>query len=213
MYKSCRYHEYKFLVIRLRCPENKYWRRLCIGLLVFIPVVLFIILVIYLALRPHKPQFSVQDAIIYKWNVTDDDARALTSSLQFTVISHNPNDKIGVYYDRISAYATYQTQQITQTIWLTPFYQDHHDTTTIPAVFNGTVSPLAPLVADNWRAELQQTGVLHVNLRIGGRIRWKVGTWTSGHYHLNVNCFAIMGFTSNGNRGPLEERTSCDVSV
>ncbi|XP_057853820.1 NDR1/HIN1-like protein 1 [Cryptomeria japonica] len=212
MHKSCGKHHGKFLSIRVRCPENKYWRWLLKGLLVFIAVVLFVFLVIYLALRPHKPRFFVQDAVIRKWNVTGDGT--LTSVLQFTIISRNPNGRIGVYYDRISAYASYMTQQITPDTPLTPFYQGYNDANIIAPVLYGSSVPLAPVVAEHLRAE-QQSGVLSVNLKIGGKIRWKVGTWTSRYYHLNVDCFAIMGFTSccNGDQLPLEEGTRCDVSV
>ncbi|XP_057840863.2 NDR1/HIN1-like protein 12 [Cryptomeria japonica] len=193
-------------------PREKFWRGLCGCLLFLIIIVLFVILIIYLALRPHKPRFYVQDAVIRQWNLTGDDT--LTSSLQFTIISRNPNDRIGVYYDRISGYANYLGQQISPYSPLMPFYQGHNDINVISPVLYGASVPLAPFVADHLRSE-QQNGILTVNLRIGGKVRWKVGTWTSGHYRLNVNCYAILGFTSccNGGQAPLQAGTRCDVDV
>ena len=154
----------------------------------------------------------MQDAVIGQWNITGDDT--LTSSLRFTIISRNPNDRIGVYYDRISAYANYLGQQITLYSPLIPFYQGHNDINVISPVLYGISVPLAPFVADYLRSE-QQNGILTVNLRIGGKIRWKVGAWTSGHYRLNVNCYAILEFRSccNGSPLPLRAGTRCEVDV
>ncbi|GLJ14801.1 hypothetical protein SUGI_0240300 [Cryptomeria japonica] len=212
MYNNCHYHHPRFLGIPLRFPEDKFRHRLCQGLSIFIVVVGFIILVIYLALHPQKPGFSLQDAIITQWTVTDD--RMLTSSLQFTIISQNSNDKIGVHYDQISAYATYMAKQITSPSPLTPFYLGHNDATIIYPCFNESVSQLGPVVVDYLRDEWDR-GILSVNLRIEGKIQWKVGPWTSGHYHLNVNCVTIVAFTncSNDARLPLEEVKRCHVSV
>ncbi|XP_057855489.1 NDR1/HIN1-like protein 12 [Cryptomeria japonica] len=193
-------------------PWKRFLSRLCGCLVMFIIIALFIVLVVYLTLRPQKPRFYVQDAVIQQWNVTRDDT--LTSSLRFTIISRNPNDRIGVYYDRISGYANYLDQQITAYSPITPFYQGHNDINVISPVLYGSSVPLAPFVADHLRAE-QQNGILTVNMRIGAKIRWKVGTWTSGQYLLNVNCFAVLGFSSccNGSPLPLQAGTRCEVDV
>lgn len=190
-------------------PDGKRFRG-CVGcLFVLLVIVLLVILVVYLALHPHKPRFFVQDATIRQLNLTNG---FLTSSLQFSIVSHNPNDKIGVCYDSLNALAYYDSQQITPPCMLSPFYQGHKDTDILSPILNGNSVSLAPFVADHLNYE-KQNGLLSLTLKMYGRIRWKVGTWTSGHYHMNINCFAIMGMTNNGGNVPLQPGTKCDVEV
>lgn len=77
-----------------------------------------------------------------------------------------------------------------------------NDVNIISPVLYGSSVPLAPFVASHLRAK-KQNGILIVNLRIRAKIRWKVGTWTSGHYLHNLNYFAIIGFSSCCNGSPL----------
>lgn len=42
-------------------------------------------------------------------------------------------------------------------------------------------------------------GTVMVNVRVDGRIRWKVGTFISGRYHLYVNCPAYINFGGRNN--------------
>jgi len=192
-------------------PGGRGFRR-CLGsLFVLVLIVLLVILIVYLTLHPHKPRFYVQDATVRQLNLTDG---LLTSSFQFSVVSRNPNDKIGIYYDSLSAYATYLAQQITPVCSLTPFYQGDNDVDVLSPVLTGSSVALAPFVADHLNYE-RQNGLLSMNLKMYGRIRWKVGSWTSGRYHLNVNCYTILGMTNSaiGGQVSLQPGTRCDVEV
>nr|ABK22753.1 unknown [Picea sitchensis] len=192
------------------CEEWRF-RRFLQVLLAFLLIVLFVILVIFLALHPHKPRFYLQNATVRELNVSDG---LLTSSLQFTVLSHNPNDRIGVLYDSLSIYASYLGQQITDEYRLPHFYQDDNDFNVLNPVLCGNSVPLAAVVCEHLNSE-RQNGLLSLSLRMDGRIRWKVGTWTSGHYHLNVNCWTISGMGNNdfGGQVPIQQDTRCHVEV
>lgn len=181
-------------------------------LLAFLLIALFVILVIFLVLHPHKPRFYLHDATVRQLNVSNG---FLTSNLQFTVVSHNPNDRIGVIYDSLSSYASYLGQQITDQCSLPPFYQDHSDIEVwTPILLYGNSVPLAPPVCERLNYEMQN-GLLSLNLRLEGTIRWKVGSWTSGNYHLNVNCWAISGISINGigSQVSLQPGNKCHVEV
>lgn len=181
------------------------------ALLALLFIVLFVILVIFLALHPHKPRFYLENATISQLNVSNG---FLTSSLQFTVVSHNPNDRIGVIYDSLSTYASYLDQQITDEFPLTPFYQDPKDITVFAPILSGNSFPLAPVVCEQLNYE-RLKGSLSLSLRMNGRVRWKVGSWRSGHYHLYVNCEDIVWLSNNGIGGqvPLQPITTCHVEV
>ncbi|CAI9105733.1 OLC1v1004732C1 [Oldenlandia corymbosa var. corymbosa] len=183
--KDCGHHEHE---------RKKLFRRLIIAAAALIVAVLFIILLVYLILRPAKPQFILQDATIYSFNVSQPPSPPpafLTSTFQITLSSRNPNDKIGVYYDRVDVYAAYRGQQITLPTLLPPTYQGHKDVAVWSPFLFGENVPIAPFYSDALTQD-QFAGTVMINIRVNGRIRWKVGTFISGRYRLFVNCPAYI---------------------
>nr|WIW57624.1 late embryogenesis abundant protein LEA54 [Pinus tabuliformis] len=191
--------------------EEMPFRRFLQSLLMLLFIVPFVILIIFLALHPHKPGFYLQNATVSVLNVSD---ILLTSSLQFTVVSRNPNDRIGVIYDSLSTYALYLDQQITAKFSLPPFYQYPKDISVLAPILYGNSVPLAPLVFELLNYESLK-GSLRLSLRMNGRVRWKVGSWRSGHYHLYVNFKAIVRLSNKviGGQVPLQPITTCHVEV
>ncbi|URD84306.1 hypothetical protein MUK42_08460 [Musa troglodytarum] len=104
------------------------FRRLFAAFLLLVIVALLAVLIVWLVLRPTKPKFYLQDASVVQFNLTSG-VGLLTSVFQITLSSRNPNDRIGVYYDRIDAYVLYKGQQITAATALPPGYQGHNDVT------------------------------------------------------------------------------------
>lgn len=191
-------------------------RRLFAALLAFVVLVLFVILLIWLILRPSKPHFVLQDATVYAFNVSA--PNFLTSNFQITLSSRNPNARIGIYYDKLDLYATYRNQQITLPTQLPTSYQGHKDVTVWSPFLYGTSVPVAPYLAAGL-GEDQMAGTVLVNIRVYGRVRWKVGTFISGRYHLDVNCPAFITFGNKNNGfavGPAVKYQlvqSCNVDV
>lgn len=80
--------------------------------------------------------------------------------------------------------------------------------------------PVSPFVMDSLRQDQNAGGVL-VNVKVNGRVKWKVGTWISGRYHIYVNCPAYIRFAGDGDRetgvvGPaikFQILQSCSVDV
>ncbi|URD84309.1 hypothetical protein MUK42_08460 [Musa troglodytarum] len=194
------------------------FRRLFAAFLLLVIVALLAVLIVWLVLRPTKPKFYLQDASVVQFNLTSG-VGLLTSVFQITLSSRNPNDRIGVYYDRIDAYVLYKGQQITAATALPPGYQGHNDVTVWSPYLYGVAVPLAPYLADALSQD-ENAGYILLYVRVGGRLRWKVGTWISGHYHLQVNCpvfLTIDGRNPHGD-GPVpyfhfRQMTSCSVDV
>lgn len=207
----------KGCVTRSDCGRHgsswKKWRFVIIllVLLALVLIALVVVLIIFLAVRPHKPRFYLQSATVRELNVSDG---LLTSNLQFSVVSHNPNDRVGVIYDSLSTHALYLGQQITGEWPVPPFYQGDNDMNVFAPTLYGISVPLATAACENLDYE-RRNGLLSLSLKMDGTIRWKVGTWTSGHYHLNVNCWAILGMNNNNNgiQSPLQPGTTCHVEV
>ncbi|XP_043691532.1 NDR1/HIN1-like protein 1 [Telopea speciosissima] len=177
------------------CKRKRLIRRLFSVFLAFLIIVLFIILLIWLILRPTMPQFTLQDVTMYQFNVTS--PNFLTSNIQATVQSRNPNDRIGIYYDRLDIFASYRDQQITLPTLLLPTYEGHKDIDVWSPFISGTTVPIAPYLATSLNQD-EYSGFVLINIKIAGKLRWKVGTWTSGHYRLNVNCPAFVRFGNPG---------------
>ncbi|KAG5233620.1 NDR1/HIN1 protein [Salix suchowensis] len=175
---------------------HKLSKKLFFAFSAFFTTLLSLILIIWLILRPTKPEFSLKETDIYQLSLS------------------NPNQKVGIYYDELQVYAAYKGQQITVDSPLPPFYQGHQDSNLLTASLVGAGLPVAP--SFNYEVGRDQTaGKLVLNLRVNGRIRWKVGTWVSGRYRINVSCLAVMALGSTLPTGPLRstQGTACSTAV
>lgn len=190
--------------------------RICACILALIVLVLFVVLVLYLVLHPHKPKFYLQDATVRAFNLTGPSGSYLTTEIQITVLSHNPNDRISVLYGTLTGYALYYGQPITGYCTQPPLYQGHKGNLLLPFQLSGVNVPIAPLLLNSLNYE-QRMGLVNVNLVINGRVRWKVGLWTSGHYHINIDCNALLGTSGGGTFSngviSLQPGSNCDVDV
>eukprot|EP00262_Sarcandra_glabra_P012379 TRINITY_DN317_c0_g1_i1.p1 TRINITY_DN317_c0_g1~~TRINITY_DN317_c0_g1_i1.p1 ORF type:complete len:245 (-),score=-1.19 TRINITY_DN317_c0_g1_i1:340-975(-) len=180
------------------CAEHKgkrkrFFRFIWGLLLTLLFIILFVIFVIWLVLRPSKPSFSLQQASVYQFNLSS--PNILTTRFQVTIVSRNPNDRVGIYYDRLDVYASYQNQQITPATGLPRTYQGHDDVTVWSPFLYGDSVPISPYVALSLNSDTNG-GVAQIIIRIDGRLRWKVGTWTSGRYHIHVSCSALVSFNN-----------------
>ncbi|XP_009802781.1 NDR1/HIN1-like protein 26 [Nicotiana tabacum] len=177
---------------------------------IFLSILSFIFL-LYLTLHPTKPNFTLREADIYQLNLSGP-RQLLNSSIQLTLVSKNPNKKVGIYYDEFQVYASYKGQQITLYTSLPPFYQGHEDSNFLSASLIGNGLPVDPSFGYEVQRD-QNAGKLVMNLKASGRLRWKVGTWVSGRYRFNVDCVAIMPFGPSLPAGPLSFRQGAQCST
>uniref|UniRef100_A0A0A9DWW7 Late embryogenesis abundant protein LEA-2 subgroup domain-containing protein n=1 Tax=Arundo donax TaxID=35708 RepID=A0A0A9DWW7_ARUDO len=194
-------------------------RRLLCLLFVLALIVAVIALIVYLVLRPTHPRFYLQDATLRQLDLSNGSTSVgvLSTALQVTIASRNPNGRVGIYYDRLDVYASYKYQQVTLAASLPPVYQGHGDVDVWSPVLSGPNVPFAPYLADALAKDVA-AGYLIMQVKIDGRVRWKVGSWTSGHYHIFVTCPAFL-VTGGGNGVPgdhgfrFQTATYCRVEV
>ncbi|KAL2229259.1 NDR1/HIN1-like protein 1 [Sesamum indicum] len=206
--KACDHHE---------SDRRKIARRCCAGLLIFSFIFLVIILLIWSILQPRKPRFTLQDATIFNLNVSA--PNVISTTVQVTVNSRNPNSKIGIYYDRMNVYATYHNQQITYYTVIPPVYQGHKDVNVWSPFIYGNNVPVAPYNGVALGQD-KSNGAISLTIKINGRVRWKVGSFISGRYHLHITCPAYipLGNSKNtgiviGNAVKYQLSQSCSVNV
>ena len=203
--------------------RHEHHLRRCCGclasvLLALVLVVAFVALVVYLALRPSKPSFYLQDLQLRRPIHVGDPS--LSASAQVTLASRNPNDRVGVLYKRLDVFVTYRDQPITAPVSLPPQYQGHRDVTVWSPVLAAEAVPVAAYVADAMKQDVA-AGFVALQVKVDGRIKWKVGSWVSGSYHLFVSCPAMLsaagGFGSGSNFTlsalKFAQPTGCSVEV
>ncbi|KAK9170325.1 hypothetical protein Syun_002465 [Stephania yunnanensis] len=175
--KDCGHHKEK---------RRRFLRLVFATFLFILFIILLTIFIIWLVLRPTKPRFTLQDATVYQFNITGG-PNLISSSLQVTVASRNPNDRISVYYDRLDIFAVYRNQQITLPTSILPTYQGHKDTIIWSPYLVGAAVPVAPFIGEALLQD-QAAGVVMLNVKMDGRVRWKVGAWVSG----SITCTSIV---------------------
>lgn len=213
--KKCEEHKHHFHWLRL------YWL-IIYGLAFLVFLVLLTILVVWLVLRPTKPKFYLQDATVTFFNASDEVPNLISVSIQVVIATRNPNGRVGVYYDRLDVHAAYMSQQITPPTSLPPTYQGHKDLLLWSPFLCGVNVPIAPYLAASL-AQDKSDGLLVLRVKILGRVRWKVGSWTSNRYRLAIDCPALLSFSGDqavsGDGyypSPLirfQRTSSCSVSV
>lgn len=191
-------------------------KKILAGVLVVIVIILLVILIVWAVLKPTKPKFLLQDATVYGFNVT---GPTLTSVFQVTVQAKNSNDKIAIYYDRLISYATYDDQQITLRTAIPPTYQDSNGMNIWSPFLTGQAVPIAPYIGVAINQDRSMGGV-QIVIKLDGRIRFRVGSFTSGTYSIHVTCPAIIPFGDSGagvylgnNAVKYQLVQSCSVSV
>ncbi|XP_068340950.1 NDR1/HIN1-like protein 1 [Pyrus communis] len=196
---------------------KKRFRRCCAGLLIFNFILLVTILIVWAILQPSKPRFVLQDVTVFNFNTSV--PNVFSSSFQVTIAARNPNDKLGIYYDKLDVYATYRSQQITFSTLIPPVYQGHKDVNIWSPFIYGTEVPIAPYNSIALGQDQNAGSVLFL-IKIDGRVRFKVGTFITGRYHLYVRCpaFIPLGSQSTGivvgnNAVKYQLVQRCSVSV
>ncbi|KAI4382226.1 hypothetical protein MLD38_008215 [Melastoma candidum] len=177
-------------------------RHLFSFLLGIVVVVLFAVLLIFLILRPTKPSFILRDAMVYNFNSTASPT-LLTTTIQVTISTRNPNARVGVYYQKLDVYASYRGQQITLPVQLPDSYQGHKEIVEWSPFLYGESVPVSPFLAESL-AEDQNVGTVLLNIKVDGKVKWKVGTWVSGKYLLHANCPALLVFKSQDGGTPYD---------
>lgn len=207
--KECNFHQEE---------QQKKIQRLCGCLCSLLILFLLVFLITWAVLHPQKPHFVLQDATIYSFNVSA--PNIFSTTLQVTISSHNGNRRIGIYYDQFNVYATYHDQQITYNTVIPAVYQGHKDTNLWSPFLYGNNVPIAPFIGPDLRQD-QDSGAVWITVKIYGRVKWRVGTFVSGRYHLHVTCPAYIPFGNSAKNGGVvvgdavkyQLSRSCAVSV
>lgn len=106
--------------------------------------------------------------------------------------------------------------KVTLATLLPATYQGHLDVTVWSPFLYGTLVPVAPYLSPALSQDLT-AGMVLLNIKIDGWVRWKVGTWISSRYRLHVNCPAYITlaghFSGDGPAVKYQLVQRCGVDV
>lgn len=168
-------------------------------------------LTLWLVYRPHKPQFKVVGAAIYELNTST--PPLISTTMQFTVLTRNPNKRLSIYYDKLSTFVSYRNEPITPQVMLPPLYHRKHSTIAVSPVVGGTPVPVSLDVA-NGLATDETYGVVGLRLVFFGRLRWKAGAIETEYYGVYVKCDVLVGLKKGFvGQVPLLGSPGCKVDI
>lgn len=166
---------------------------------------------VYFVYHPRKPRFSVAGAAIYDLNTTC--FPFISSSMQFTILARNPNKRVTIYYDKLSAYVSYRQQQITPSMDLPPLVHRKKSTVALSPVLGGFGVPVSAEVVNGLAVD-EAYGVVAFRVVLVGRLRWKAGAIKTVKYRFGVKCDVWVGLKKGfSGLAPLLESPSCRVDV
>ncbi|KAL9663074.1 hypothetical protein QQ045_027911 [Rhodiola kirilowii] len=201
--------------------SSSFLKKLCGIILVLLLLLLITIFLIWIILQPSKPRIVLQEATIYSLNLVSSSTgpNYLNATIQVTIACRNSNDRIGILYEKLDVVALYKHQQITLSTALPTGYQSSNDDVVWSPFLYSFNSPIAPYLAAELGQE-QQLQMVTLQIKMSGRIKWKVGAWMSGRYHLYADCPAYIAFGSGRSGGVLvgeamkvELASKCGVDV
>ena len=174
------------------------------------------ILVFWLIFHPSRVEFHVTDASLTQINSitsNNNSANMLYYNLSLNVTIRNPNEKIGIYYDRFEANAFYVGQRFS-TEALAPFYQGHKNTTVLSPVFIGQqLLLLGSNELSVLDSEKKSPGVFDIHVKFYLWIRFELGNVLTCRIKPNINCELKVPLTSNENSTGAFEITECDIGL
>jgi hypothetical protein len=186
-------------------------RAVCSCITIFLLLIGVTALTLWLVYRPHKPQFKVVGAAIYEINTSAPPLISIT--MQFSLVTRNPNKRVSIYYDRLSAFVSYRDQAITPQVMLPPLFHGRHSTVVVSPLVGGGPVPVSVEVA-NGLVEDEAYGVVGLRLALLGRLRWKAGAIRTRHYGVYVKCDVLVGLKKGFvGQVPLLGSPGCKVDI
>ncbi|XP_008777213.1 NDR1/HIN1-like protein 1 [Phoenix dactylifera] len=188
-------------VIHRYSPAVHPFRLLCTILVTIFLLAGVIVLIVYLVYCPSKPHFTVTGATVFELSNSSTQPNVLSTSMHFTLVSRNSNERSSILYDHLSAYVSYRNQPITPPADLPPLLQNRASSIAISPVLGGDFVPDSGDVASGLLTD-QAYGVVNLCFVLMGRLRYKSGPFRSGWYNMYVQCDMLIGIR-NGATGPV----------
>ncbi|OMO67532.1 Late embryogenesis abundant protein, LEA-14 [Corchorus capsularis] len=141
--------------------------------------------VIYFYFKPEAPSYSVESVAIKGFNLTS--SSALSPEFDIAVRAHNPNDKIGIYYEKGSSVRVFYEDVDLCNGALPVFYQPTNNVTLFQMALKGSGIELTN-TALRALSDEQSKGAVPFKLRLRAPVKIKVGAVKTWEITVKVTC-------------------------
>ncbi|CAI9093694.1 OLC1v1029252C1 [Oldenlandia corymbosa var. corymbosa] len=197
--------------------------RRCFCLCCFWSVLVFLILLLLLAIagaalyvlyRPHRPAFSISSLKLSTFNLTTsaDDTTRITTKLNFTLSSKNPNKKITFYYNPISI-NLYSSQVLIANGTFTNFTSPPGDVNIAHSILGMTSEVLDVDSVKSLRSDLKRRNGLPMRIEMETKMKVKVEKLNSKKVGIKIVCDGVHGMVPKGNSTAVASSNNAKCKV
>nr|GMD22694.1 Late embryogenesis abundant protein, LEA-14 protein [Ipomoea batatas] len=189
-------------------PRRPFSPLRCIGIILLTTIIIvgLVILILWLAVRPHRPIYFVENGAVHNFNLTADNR--LTADFNFTLKAYNPNKRISISYAHVEAQLYFGNEQIAFATWPAAFNQAVRNVTYLPLFLPAKNVTLYGDTTRDFKNE-RSAGKVDLVIKINARVRFKMGSWRSKYRTLRVICTPTDYYYSS--KGFKE--TKCDTDL
>ncbi|CAL5432241.1 unnamed protein product [Camellia sinensis] len=184
--------------------QSKLVRTICMVLIALIVLIGLAVLIIWLSLKPKKPRYSIENASISNLNIANNH---LNGTFNFVIRAFNPNSKVSIYYDKVEVYVFYDKDKLAASAGQ-PFFQPHRNETNLDEKLVAQNVTLTGKVVKDLGLE-KAAGNVELDVQMKAKVRFKYGSWKTGHRRLRVFCSPVFVQSSKKN----SQTTDCHVSL
>lgn len=187
-----------------RCTGRRCFCLCCFwSALVFLCLLLLLAITgaaLYVLYRPQRPAFSISSLKLSQFNLTTspDDSTRITSKVNFTVSSKNPNKKITFYYNPITI-NLYSSQVLIANGTFSNFTSSPGDVTIIHSTLALTSEVLDADSVTSLRSDLRRKNGLPMSIEMETKMKVKVEKLTSKKVGIKIVCDGVHGLAPKGN--------------
>ncbi|CAI9265841.1 unnamed protein product [Lactuca saligna] len=179
-----------------------FWSILIIILLLLLATITGCIL--YLLYRPHRPTFSITALKISQFNLTttSDDTTRLTSNLNLTLSTKNPNKKVVFYYDPITITCLSEETQIANGSFTNSLVSNPNNITIIRSSLYSSSLLLETTIVNQIKSDLKKKkSGLPLKILLDTEARVKIESIRTKKVGIRIECEGIHSLIPNGSGG------------
>ncbi|OAY75019.1 Protein NDR1 [Ananas comosus] len=182
---------------------KRFTKLLCSAVLSLLFAAAFVLFILWLALRPHRPRFHVSSFSASPLPSSSSSSSSSPSpsspptSFSAQVSVRNPNRNIGFFFGPFSGSVYYRDDPVASDPAMAPgFYQPPKNTTAIAGRFVGSGGTAAETAAAGMAIDLETAGTVRFRMEMRSTVRFRVSAWMAWDTHrhaLHVSCDVEVG--------------------
>ncbi|XP_047309575.1 NDR1/HIN1-like protein 12 [Impatiens glandulifera] len=158
----------------------------CLSWALIVKIIVIIIFLIIRFVHPSKPEFIIQDATIFTFNLCTGEPPSsttlLSSTLQITIASKNQNGlSADIYYHELSIYGEYKNQRVTYETDIPRSYQKNMEDNVWSLFINATNVPISPFNVPFLKQD-QLNGIINLTIKLDGNGKFATNDAINGDF-------------------------------